>query len=98
MSARQKNGQAIVLVTLSLFVMAGMMGLAVDFGWMFFLKKSAQAAADAGALAAVQEAKARLGSAFNFSTLTSCPAPSISTPYCQPAPVSCNDASIVAPN
>ena len=31
-----QSGQAIVMVTLSLFAMCGMMGLAVDLGWSFF--------------------------------------------------------------
>lgn len=44
------------MVTLALVSMCGMMGLAVDLGWSFFVQKSAQAAADGAALAAVQEA------------------------------------------
>ena len=44
-----------MMVTLSLFAMFGMMGLAVDTGWSYFVQKRAQAAADAGALAAVHE-------------------------------------------
>src|SRR5437016_9350443 len=54
------SGQAIVMVTLALFAMAGLMGLAVDLGWSFYLQKQAQASADAAALSAVQEAKNRL--------------------------------------
>src|SRR5579871_5282312 len=55
---RRKNsgGQAIVLVTLGLLAMCGMMGLAVDMGWSFFVHKQAQTAADAAALGAVEEA------------------------------------------
>ena len=49
-------GQALVMVTLALLVIMGMMGLAVDFGWAFYVKRSAQAAADAAALAAVKRA------------------------------------------
>ena len=49
------GGQAIVMVTLALVSMCGMMGLAVDLGWSFFVQKTAQAAADGAALAAVQE-------------------------------------------
>jgi len=55
------GGQAIVLVTLALFAMAGMMGLAVDLGWSGFVKKQAQAAADGAAMGAVTEAMVRLG-------------------------------------
>jgi hypothetical protein len=44
------------MVTLALFMMAGIMGLAVDLGWSYFTKKSAQTAADAAALAAAEAA------------------------------------------
>jgi Flp pilus assembly protein TadG len=56
---KKSSGQAIVMVTLALFVMCGMLGLAVDLGWSFFVKKQAQAAADAAALGVVNEAIAR---------------------------------------
>src|ERR1700743_3522225 len=61
---RRKNasgGQALVMVSLALFSMAGMMGLAVDLGWSYFTQKEAQASADGAALAAVHEAWSRLG-------------------------------------
>jgi len=63
MSTRKQKsgGQAIVMVSLALFSMAGMMGLAVDLGWSYFIQKEAQASADGAALAAVHEAWARLG-------------------------------------
>ena len=69
MSKRKKNsgGQAIVMVTLALFSMMGMMGLAVDLGWSYFTQKQAQAAADTAALAAAQEAVTRLGVTSNVS-------------------------------
>src|SRR5579885_1451852 len=57
---QRSGGQALVLVTLALFAMAGLMGLAVDLGWSFFVEKQAQAAADATALGAVQEAVVRI--------------------------------------
>jgi Flp pilus assembly protein TadG len=57
---KKSGGQALVMVTIALVAMAGMMGLAVDLGWSFFVQKQAQAAADGAALAAVQEAVARL--------------------------------------
>ena len=61
MNRRQKSGgQAIVLVTLGLLAMCGMMGLAVDLGWSFFVHKQAQAAADAAALGATEEAIKRI--------------------------------------
>ena len=58
---QKSGGQAIVMVSLALFAMAGMMGLAVDLGWSYFIQKEAQASADGAALAAVHEAWARLG-------------------------------------
>jgi Flp pilus assembly protein TadG len=90
MTRRQdkSKGQAIVLVTLSLIAMAGMIGLAVDLGWSFFVQRSAQAAADAAAFGAVQEAKTRLKGGWNG---FACPAASKSTDvFCQPAAVDCS--------
>src|SRR5579862_9391146 len=60
---RSSGGQALVMATLGLLAMCGMLGLAVDLGWSFFVQKEAQAAADGAALAAVQEAVTRLGTA-----------------------------------
>jgi Flp pilus assembly protein TadG len=59
---RRKNsgGQALVMVTLALMAMAGLMGLAVDLGWSYFVQKEAQAAADGAALAAAAEAMAKV--------------------------------------
>jgi hypothetical protein len=54
--ARTRRGQVVVMVTLALIAMIGMLGLAVDLGWSYFVKKSAQAAADSAAMAAALEA------------------------------------------
>ncbi len=54
------GGQALIMVSLALIAMAGMLGLAVDLGWSFFVQKQAQAAADGAALSAVEEAVLRL--------------------------------------
>ena len=51
-----RRGQALVMVTLALFAMSGLIGLAVDLGWSYFSRKTAQSAADASALAAVNQA------------------------------------------
>lgn len=51
-----RRGQALLLVTLSLVAMCGLLGLAVDLGWSYFVKKSAQNAADSAALAAAYQA------------------------------------------
>src|SRR5689334_7769263 len=56
-----RGGQAVVMVTLALIAMSGVLGLAVDLGWSFFVKKSAQAAADTAALAAVAKAQTLVG-------------------------------------
>jgi Putative Flp pilus-assembly TadE/G-like len=55
---RGQRGQALLLVTLSLFAMCGLLGLAVDLGWSYFTKKSAQDAADSAALAVAYRASA----------------------------------------
>lgn len=47
-----RTGQALVMVTLALIAMFGIIGLAVDLGWGFYVRRSAQAAADSAALAA----------------------------------------------
>ena len=52
----KRRGQALLLVTLSLFAMCGLLGLAVDLGWSYFIKKSAQDAADSAALAVAYRA------------------------------------------
>jgi hypothetical protein len=51
---KRQRGQVIVMVTLCLFALCGILGLAVDLGWMFYIRKTAQAAADAAAIAAVK--------------------------------------------
>jgi len=58
---RKSGGQALVLITFALIAMCGLIGLAVDLGWSYFVKKTAQAAADGAAQAAVQEAMSRVG-------------------------------------
>ena len=60
-SIRARRGQALLLVTLSLFAMCGLLGLAVDLGWSYFVKKSAQNAADSAALAEAYQALAQGG-------------------------------------
>jgi Putative Flp pilus-assembly TadE/G-like len=56
-----RRGQALIMTTLSLFVISGMMGLAVDLGWDYFVSKAARTAADSAALGAVNAALARVG-------------------------------------
>ena len=51
-----QRGQALLMMTLSLILIFGMLGLAVDLGWAYFRQQAAQAAADAAAIAAVRTA------------------------------------------
>jgi hypothetical protein len=46
--------------------MCGLLGLAVDLGWGYFVKKSAQASADAGAMAAAQSVLSFVGQTQSF--------------------------------
>ena len=63
---RRERGQALLTVTLSLVLICGMLGLVVDLGWGFFVKKSAQAATDAAALAAARKAYSIIGQQGNY--------------------------------
>ena len=58
---RGRRGQALLLVTLALFAMCGLLGLAVDLGWSYYVKKTAQNAADSAALAAAYQMLADKG-------------------------------------
>jgi hypothetical protein len=64
--SNSRRGQALLLVTLSLFAMCGLLGLAVDLGWSYFVKKSAQNAVDAAALAAAYRAVELVGETTPF--------------------------------
>jgi len=50
------------MTTLSLTVILGLLGLAVDVGWAYYRQQAAQAAADAAAVAAVRAAASASGS------------------------------------
>lgn len=52
---RQQRGSVAIIVALSLAVLIGMIGLAIDLGRMFVIKTELQNAADACALAAARE-------------------------------------------
>jgi hypothetical protein len=52
-----RSGQAIIMVTASLMFVLATMGLAIDFGWCYFLKMRVQTAADAAAVSAAVYAK-----------------------------------------
>ncbi len=64
-----RSGQAVLLVTLSLVPMIGMVSLVTDAGYLYYVKNSAQAAADSAALAALYRFNATIsGSAFTCSS------------------------------
>ncbi len=92
MRSKKQNGQSVVLVTLALVAMMALIGLAVDGGWMFFIKKQAQAAADAAARAAVQEAMHRLGGVTGGFVCPTAPS-GTNDVYCAPSIVSCGAIS-----
>jgi Putative Flp pilus-assembly TadE/G-like len=55
-TSRRKStskGQAILLITVALIPLMGLAGLAIDIGYMQYIQRSAQAAADAAVLSAV---------------------------------------------
>ena len=74
------------MMTLSLTVLLGMLGLAVDVGWAYYRQQAAQAAADAGATAAVRAAVTSApsgpmcGGAVWCGAATNCPATAVSSP------------------
>ncbi len=84
---KRSRGQTLVMLTLALVPMFGMIGMVSDFGYMHFVKMSAQTAAEAAAQAAIIEFHASVsGTNFSCSTTvvcastpTACPA-SITTP------------------
>jgi len=49
----RQRGQVLLMVTFALIPMFGMLGLVADFGYMHFVKMSAQTAAEAAAQAAI---------------------------------------------
>lgn len=51
-----KRGQALMLFVLAMIAVLGILALAVELGWSRYVGKQAQAAADAAALAAVEDA------------------------------------------
>jgi Flp pilus assembly protein TadG len=69
------------MLTLSLLAMFGLMGLAVDLGWAFYVRRSAQTAADTAALSAT-----RAGIQSNVSI-------DCVSMGCAPTPISCAQAS-----
>jgi len=69
------------MTTLCLIPMFGLVGLAVDLGWMEFIKKSAQTAADAAPMASLLQFQSTL-----YSTDFTC---GVNGVICQP-PTGCS--------
>jgi len=73
------------MMTLSLTVILGMLGLVVDLGWAYYRQQAAQAAADAAAMAAVRAAVTsdptlKCAGAVWCNSATNCPATAPSSP------------------
>jgi hypothetical protein len=80
-SNKRQKGQALLLVTFVLTPMIGFIGLVTDLGYMHYLQRSAQAAADSAALAAVYRFNRTLaGSSFNCSISWMCNQPAMTCP------------------
>jgi Flp pilus assembly protein TadG len=91
---RKSKGSVLIMVTVALVAMFGIMGLAVDFGWAYFVKKSAQSAADAAALAAVSAAMDAPGPASSISCGTAtCAATPIPCPASGNLAIGCQYAA-----
>jgi Flp pilus assembly protein TadG len=73
-----RRGQALLTATLTFTVICGMLGLAVDLGWDYFQRQSAQSAADAaaqaGAAAAIASGNIACGTSVVCQAKTACPA------------------------
>jgi hypothetical protein len=105
MSKRHNDsGQALVLVALGMVVLLGFMGLGLDFGYLRYVKRQVQMAADAAAIAgakAIQSCKGTLG----CSALTTAGETAVSTDNgfknvslstsCNPAPALGNTLVVV---
>jgi hypothetical protein len=57
MSRKRETGQALAVVALSLVVMIGAVGLAIDMGYLRYAKRRLQTAADSAAIAGASELK-----------------------------------------
>jgi hypothetical protein len=56
-----ERGQSLIFFALSVPLLLGALALVLDAGWAFYTKKKAQTAVDAAALAAVNDARERVG-------------------------------------
>ena len=70
----RQRGAVAIMVGLSLVVLVGMFGLAVDSGQLYVNKAELQSAADACALAASQELTCQSAAAGGAAGIVTCPA------------------------
>ena len=66
-SRKSERGQALLMITVSSFAMFGVLGLAVDLGWAYYVRTSASAAADAAAMGAIQAANQAVAAGVAYS-------------------------------
>src|SRR5690348_9153705 len=81
-----ERGQAAILLTLSMVVTIGLLGMVADIGWAYWRREAATTAADSAALAAAMYAKTT--SAFTAQSDTACSA-SPASPPTSPAGAGC---------
>jgi Flp pilus assembly protein TadG len=92
---RRERGQILVMTTVSVIALFGILALAVDLGWAYYLRKSAQKAADAASMAAAIQVLSNVGNAtiscgsnVTCQNPTACPT-SITTPTTSEISVAC---------
>src|SRR5215472_998196 len=91
----KRRGQVLLLVTIAIVPLAGIVGLVTDIGYMQFVQRSAQKAADAAVLAAISSYnRAQTGSVFTCGSGSTAP-----TWVCNnPTPYSCPGGLTAAAN
>jgi Flp pilus assembly protein TadG len=83
---RNRRGQTVLLLTGAIIPLAGLVGLVTDIGYMHYVQRSAQKAADAAVLAAIAKYNtSNAGSAFNCPASTGDP----TWPCNNPTPYMC---------
>lgn len=86
---RKRSGQAAIVVTLSLPVTLGVLGLVVDVGWSYWRTEACRTAAEAAAMAAALQAKDNYGgSSFTCGTQVGCTNSSTTYVTCPSSPSS----------
>jgi Flp pilus assembly protein TadG len=86
LNSAKRRGQTALLTTVAIIPLAGLLGLVTDIGYMHFVQRSAQKAADAAALAAIANYNATVaGTIFNCPASTGDP----TWPCNNPTPYTC---------